>query len=595
MPSRYAPPLGPLLRARRVLGAPDVVPAPRAGDERLRLALDAAKLSVWAWDIQGDRIHLDAGDAPDGGVATPDEESTPFSGFLARVHPQDRARIWAAVERASDDGADLEMEYRVLGDGERIAWCYSRGHVTVDGFGEPSHVLGVTMDITDRKQLEEKIAHQAFHDPLTGLANRVLFRDRVAHAIARTQRRGSPPAVLFLDLDNFKAVNDSFGHAAGDHLLTEVAGRLGRTLRAAATCARPGGDEFAVLLEDAPDGAAPGANAACVAERLLAAFAPPIVVEGTEVFVGVSVGIAVAAAGDTAEELLRNADLAMYRAKTTGKARYEVFEPTMHAAVRRRLELEAELRRAVEEPDGQLVLHYRPIALLATGTVIGFEALVRWRHPSRGLVPPGEFIGIAEETGLVVPLGRWVLREACRQAAAWLRERGPDAALSISVNLSGRQLALPELPDHVEQALAESGLPPQSLVLEMTESTLVDHSRATLDRLWMLRGLGVRLAIDDFGTGYSSLGYLERFPVNLLKIDKAFVDRVGAVGNESPLARAILGLGGALGMRVVAEGIETAAQWQRLRELGCELGQGYYIAKPLPADDAVRMLAATVA
>jgi predicted signal transduction protein with EAL and GGDEF domain len=349
-----------------------------------------------------------------------------------------------------------------------------------------------------------------------------------------------------------------------------------------------GGDEFAVLLEEPADARTPEGHAAHVAERIIAELGRPFRGEGSEFLVGVSVGIAAAVPDDGVEELLRNADLALYRAKARGRGRYELFEPAMHESVRRRLETEAELRAAIEG-DGELLVHYQPIAEIATAQVTGFEALVRWRHPRHGLVAPAEFIGIAEETGLIVPLGRLVLHEACRQTSEWHRALGEP--LSVTVNVSGRQLADPGFERDVAGALAASGLDPAALVLEMTESMLIDDTDATLGRLAALKRLGVRLAIDDFGTGYSSLAYLQRFPVDLLKIDKSFIDQVGSAGAESPLARAILGLGGALGMGVVAEGVETATQWERLRELGCEFGQGFYLARPMPPAEAERLLA----
>jgi diguanylate cyclase (GGDEF)-like protein len=401
--------------------------------------------------------------------------------------------------------------------------------------------------------------------------------------------------VLFLDLDNFKGVNDGLGHGAGDELLRVVAGRLSNVIRPADTCARLGGDEFAVLVEEPGDSIDAASNAAHVAERIIAAVRQPWYIDGAEIVMSVSVGIAVARDSDSSDDLLRNADLAMYRAKGAGKGRYEVFEQAMHEVVRKRLALETELRRAIEtgldiDPTSAaapFIVHYQPIAMLGTGEIKSYEALVRWRHPERGLVPPLEFIPVAEETGLIVPLGRWILREACRQTAVWQQAaalRG-EPAVGVSVNISARQLLQPELPFDVAAALAMTGIAPASLTLEVTESMLVDDSDATLNRLNALKALGVRIAIDDFGTGYSSLGYLERFAVDLLKIDKSFIDKLGTLHTESPLARAIVGLGRELGMHVVAEGIENEAQWDRLRDLGCELGQGYFLARPRPASE----------
>jgi diguanylate cyclase (GGDEF)-like protein/PAS domain S-box-containing protein len=458
--------------------------------------------------------------------------------------------------------------------------------------GADEFYTGIVRDVTQQKSLEEQLAHQAFHDSLTGLANRALFRDRVAQAVSRGSRRGVLPAVLFIDIDNFKSVNDGISHQAGDQLLCVIARRLSDAIRTSDTCARVGGDEFAVLVEANGSGSVVS-DAAHMAERIFESLRLPCEVNGSDLVVRVTIGIAVARAGDDDADLLRNADLAMYRAKSRGKGRYEVFEPAMHQAVRKRLELETELRRSIELAlSGKMangdrppfVIHYQPIATMSTGYISKVEALVRWDHPRRGLVAPMEFIPIAEEMGLIVPLGRWILREACRQTRAWQRTyatSGLPQTIGVTVNLSARQLRQPELPSDVAGALRDSGLPPGCLTLEMTESMLVEDSNAVLARLRALKALGVRLAIDDVGTGATSLAYLERFPVDLLKIDKSFVDKIGA-GLESPLARAMIGLGRELGIHVVAEGIETKGQWSSLRDLGCEMGQGFYLSRPLP-------------
>ena len=453
-------------------------------------------------------------------------------------------------------------------------------------------ILSILHDVTERKQLEDQLAHQAFHDPLTNLANRVLFRDRVEHALKRAEGGSRAPTVLFIDLDNFKAVNDGLGHSAGDWLLIEVASRLAACLRPADTVARLGGDEFAVLLEHETDGSR------AVADTIIEAFVRPFSVHGTDIVVTVSIGIASACPREGADEILRNADLALYRAKGAGKACAARFEAAMHVAARRRLETEGELRRAIEgdRSAGELVIYYQPLARLSTGRMTGFEALVRWMHPTRGMLEPLDFISLAEETGLIVPLGRWVLNEACRQTREWQERYGPlhsatGGSLRVGVNLSGRHLSQPELLQDVSAALRNSGLAPTDLVLELTESMLVHDNRATLERLDALKGLGVRLAIDDFGTGYSSLAYLERFPVDSLKMDRSFIAGLGRESSNSPLAEAVIGLGRILGLRVVAEGIETAEQWDVLRRLGCSLGQGFYLSRPVPPADFERLLA----
>ena len=431
----------------------------------------------------------------------------------------------------------------------------------------------------ENARLYDELRHQAFHDGLTGLANRTLFRDRVEHAVARRPTGSTGTiAVLFLDLDDFKTINENLGHQGGDDLLATVGERIRTCLRPADTAARLGGDEFAILLEDLRD----ETEATNVAQRLLGALRSPIRVGETAASVGASIGVAVTVAGaDDADELLRNADFAMYQAKRAGKDRYEVFRLGLRREAAERGALEALLRGA--EARDELRVHYQPIVDLGDGSIVGLEALVRWDTADRGLLMPGDFIGLAEESGLIVQMGRWVLERACRDTQAW-RTRYGLVDLSVSVNLSARQFQHPDLLAEVGAALEVSGLEPSSLILEITESVLMQTTEATIGKLAELRDLGVRLAIDDFGTGYSSLGYLERFPVDILKIDKTFIDGVGEPGGRPVLARAILQLGRALGLQVVAEGVERRDQVVALRRLGCTRAQGYLFARPLPAD-----------
>ncbi len=437
-----------------------------------------------------------------------------------------------------------------------------------------------TRDVTDRKSLQEELAHQAFHDSLTDLSNRAVFRDRIEHALARGERNDGRLAVLLLDLDGFKTVNDSLGHDAGDQLLIAVAKRLQFQGRSSDTVARIGGDEFGILLEDDAD----ESRARALADRALAAFAVPFEVRGREVFIRASIGIALSVPGHSeTDELIRNADTAMYAAKAAGKGRYEFFRPFMHARALERFEVQADLERALVR--GEFVIHYQPIVDFETREARGVEALVRWNHPSRGLLGPLEFIQIAEETGAIVPLGGWVLGEACRQTASWRTSHAAAANLCVSVNLSTRQLLEADLVTQVRDVLEASGLEPSALTLELTEGSLMQDVEETVGKLRALKDLGVRLAIDDFGTGSSSLGYLQRFPIDTLKIDKSFVDGIAADDSEDPaLVRAIVQMAATLSLETIAEGIEGSEQLDELRSAGCRAGQGYLFARPLQAD-----------
>ncbi|MEU4694415.1 EAL domain-containing protein [Actinoplanes sp. NPDC023714] len=433
----------------------------------------------------------------------------------------------------------------------------------------------VSLAITDARTLREMNA--AFHDALTGMASRSLFMTRTENALVTARTGGA--AALLVDLDRFKVINDSLGPNAGDRLLAAVADRIRECLRTDDTAARLGGDEFAVLLPDVA-----GVEAAVpVARRIVAAMRDPFDLDGRETFVTCSVGVAYGEGGsEDAQELLVRADLAMFEAKKQGKDQFAVFDPAMRESFQKHLEMEADLRRAVLRHEFQL--RFQPIVRLSTGEISGLEALVRWQHPERGMIPPLDFIPLAEETGMIVPIGEWVLREACRQAAGWNARRTGAAPLTVSVNLSAVQLDRADLPEVVQSALTESGLAPHLLVIELTESLIVDHRPETLNRLHAIKALGVRLAIDDFGTGYSSLAYLRRFPVDIIKIDKSFVDDVGDEPAAAALTHGIIQLGQALQLSTIAEGIEDAGQLSELAGGNCELGQGYYFAEPLTSE-----------
>jgi diguanylate cyclase (GGDEF)-like protein/PAS domain S-box-containing protein len=434
-----------------------------------------------------------------------------------------------------------------------------------------------TRDVSERRELEDQLLHQAFHDSLTGLANRALFHDRVQHAMRRRTLKDSV-GVLFLDLDGFKEVNDSLGHSTGDALLIEVAARLNTCVRPGDTIARLGGDEFAILVE----GAKAAIEFVAVAERIRTALDAAVVINGSSLSIRASIGIASADLGtNDADQLIRNADLAMYRAKELRDGEFAIYDPSMHSTLVERLALEAELRLAVDQE--LLHVHYQPTYTLDTGKLVGVEALIRWNHPERGQIPPDAFISLAEQTGLIHQLGLFVLREACHQGRRWL-EQAPGTPLSIAVNISGKQLQRIGFADEVRSVLVESGLPPESLVLEMTESVLMDDTDGSVRALAELKAMGIRIAIDDFGTGYSSLSYLHKFPVDILKIDRSFVERLSGAFAEESLVQSIVQLAQTLHLETIAEGIEDHGQLLALRRLGCQIAQGYHFGRPGPPD-----------
>jgi diguanylate cyclase (GGDEF)-like protein/PAS domain S-box-containing protein len=501
------------------------------------------------------------------------------------VHPDDVVPMLGFLTDAAKPGSKAStMHWRLMnGRGE---WCRVENVAlnlltdqTVGG------VVITTRDVTHRVALEEQLVHRAFHDALTGLANRALFTNRVEQALLRASRDAQRTAVLFLDLDDFKEINDSLGHAAGDSLLKQGADRLRACLRAGDTACRLGGDEFAVLLEGCQDD---GEEAMHVAERIANAFARPFDLEQREAFCTASIGVVISSGTEAGDDLLRHADLAMYLAKKRGKARVERFASHMHEEAVERLDLLADLRYAIERDE--LQLEYQPIVELETRQVSGLETLVRWDHPRRGRIAPADFIPIAEQSGLIVAIGRWVLLHACSHARHWSRSLPELAPVTVTVNLSARQLGDVNLIDDVANALRVAGLRRDQLVLELTESTLLANSEETIGILTGLKSLGVRLAIDDFGTGYSSLSYLHRFPVDVLKIDKSFVAGVDAGPGATALASAVIALGNSLGLRTVAEGIENEAQFGVLKGLGCKFGQGFLFSHPLPPGDVLPYL-----
>jgi diguanylate cyclase (GGDEF)-like protein/PAS domain S-box-containing protein len=526
-------------------------------------------------------------------VAGYDAEAMTGKRLIEFVHPEDCNHVLTVLAHAAREDAaqPTALEFRVRDTSG--SWHHLETLAT--NLTDDPGVAGVVLnarDISDRKAFERELSHQALHDRLTGLANRVLFRDRVSQALARQQRAANATAVLFLDLDDFKSINDSLGHSAGDELLCEVARRIAACVRASDSAARLGGDEFAVLL----DAVADGPHAAEIAVRIMQAVSEPVLIDGHELLVNTSIGIALdsdsradAGAGDfSADALLRNADAAMYLAKGQGKNRYHMFEPAMHDAAVRRLQLKTDLRRAID--NGELFVQYQPIVRLDTADILGVEALVRWQHPERGVVSPGDFIPIAEESGLIVQLGEFVLRTACRDIRALQAQRPGQPPLTVAVNMSARELQQRHIVDSVRIALEESGLAAECLVIELTESVMMQDMDLAVLCMHDLRQLGVRLAIDDFGTGYSSLTYVRQFPIDLLKIDRSFIQDVSEDGQTSALTASIIDLAHILELTPVAEGIETPAQLERLKALGCELGQGFHLHRPMPLQDLSRML-----
>lgn len=564
----------------------------RASEARFRAVFDYAAVGIAVADVQGLILETNPAfgtllgyTADELRGRTSRDFSTPEDAHLAENAVRD---LVTGVRNSTT------VDTRYIGKDGQLLWgsltlsriddALSDATVTSDAPADAAGIVVMLQDVTARKTLEAELTHQAFHDALTGLANRALFLDRVAHALARAPRSGRRVAVLFLDLDNFKTVNDSLGHVEGDRLLIIAAKRLATCVRAGDTIARLGGDEFAVLVEDAN---VPG-DAIALAERITAAFTAPFPLGGSPLVATASVGIATSVHSATPDGLLRNADAAMYRAKAEGKGGYAMFEPAMHVAALMRLQLDSELRQAIDA--NEFELEYQPIVRLDTGKITSVEALVRWRHPERGTVAPGAFIAAAEETGIIVPLGRWVLRDACMQGQRWRDAYADGSPLGVTVNLSGQQLRSPDIYDDVRAALDVSGLDPARLVLEITESVLMRHTEVTLAKLRAFKSLGVRLAIDDFGTGYSSLAYLQRFPIDILKIDKAFVDGVADGESDAVIAQTILALGKALGLRCVAEGVEREEQREALLTLGCEFAQGYLFAPSLSVEAVSAML-----
>ncbi|MDQ3133174.1 MAG: EAL domain-containing protein, partial [Acidobacteriota bacterium] len=578
--------------ARDITERKRVREALRESEERYALAALGANDGLWDWNLKHRHIYFSARWKSMLGYADAEIGTCPEEWF-DRIHPEDASKVEREINAHLEGGdGHFESEYRMRHKDGSYLWVLSRGIAAVrDAAGQATRIAGSQTDITQRKQVEEQLTHDAFHDVLTGLPNRALFTEHLNLVVEQlTRRPASLFAVLFLDLDQFKLINDSLGHAAGDQLLVEISRRLKHCLRPGDTVARLGGDEFTILLHDMKD----ATDAYYVAERIHDGLTLPLDIDGHEVYTTVSIGIALSSTGfDRPADLLRAADTALYRAKALGRARHEVFDQDMHSRVKTLLQLETDLRRAVERRE--LRVHYQPIIALDTERVTGFEALVRWQHPERGLVYPASFIPAAEETGLIIPIGRWVLEEACRQARAWQERFRPSPPLSLSVNLSGKQFAQPDLLDTIECILSATGFDAGCLKLEITESVVMENAESTAAMLLRLRAIGVQLNIDDFGTGYSSLSYLQRFPISTLKVDRSFVSRMGGRDEDSKIVRAIIMLAHTLGMDVIAEGVETTAQLAELKSLNCGYAQGNLFSRALSVAEVEELLSLVAA
>lgn len=581
-------------RVRYALRAASTLLELEVSERRLAVAQRVARLGGWIWHVEEDRCERSAICLDLWGDTHASAQQVPF-GLLSRVLSPDRQHLHAAMERARE-GVSYQTSFRVQRADGSLVTLFEQALPVRDEFGRVVRIEGVTQDVTERELAEQRIRFLAYRDSLTGLANRQMFREMLDHALARSRRLGKRCALLYLDLDRLKRINDSFGHTLGDQILREVASRLLGSVRSAdfvgreglqpdEVVARLGGDEFTVLLTDL----AHTEDAARVAVRICEELGQPIQMDHVELVVTASVGIALFPEnGDDAETLLRHADMAMYAAKQRGRNTFEFFTDTMQQRAIERLSLEQDMAHALE--DGQFVLHYQPQVDAVTGRIVSAEALLRWNHPQRGAVSPVEFIPVAEETGLIVPLGEWVMREACRQIAQWRDEGRP--VVPVAVNMSAINFRSDSFLPQIVEALESNRLPSHLLHVELTESAVMHEPQKALAKLAALKALGPTLSIDDFGTGYSSLSALKQFPIDLLKIDRSFVRDLPDDESDASIVDAILVMAHALGLRVVAEGVETEAQRQFLAQRKCGLMQGYLFSRPLPAEDFMRMVEA---
>ena len=558
----------------------------RKSEERYALAAHGANDGLWDWDVPTGKVYLSARWKSMVGYEEY-EIANHIDAWFSVVHPEDQQGLRRALEtHVGDRKTHIQHEYRIVHKDGRHVWVLCRGIVLFDSRGAPVRVAGSQTDITGSKTAEEQLRRNALHDALTGLPNRALLMDRLAQAIARAQRaKDDRFAVLFLDLDHFKTLNDSLGHLAGDRLLIQIAHRLGECLRSTDTVARLGGDEFAIIVTDLES----DETALLIAERIQESLRKPFDVDGHRVFTSASVGITLSSdKTQRAEDFLRDADTAMYRAKSQGRARHQIFDGRMHEQAMERLSVEAGVRRALERDE--FVLHYQPIISLENGDVVGVEALIRWNHPERGILPPSAFLEVAEESGLILPMSEWVVRTACEQASRWRRDLAKP--MRVSVNVPALQLKHPSFVLQISENLRLAGLPPSALGIELVESSLIENREASIvDNLLQLRALGVYVAVDDFGTGYSSLSYVKRLPIDALKIDRSFTQGVPSDASDTAISTTIISMARVLNLNVVAEGVETREQMEFLREHGCDCAQGYFFSPALPAAECLQFFA----
>jgi diguanylate cyclase (GGDEF)-like protein/PAS domain S-box-containing protein len=559
----------------------------RASEQRYHLATEGANDGLWDWNLASNEIYFSSRWKSMLGYADHQIDGDPQAWF-SLVHPEDLEALQAQLNAHLEGGTGhFQSEHRMRHKNGEYRWMLSRGMAVWGEEHAPIRIAGSQTDITERKQVEDQFRHDAFHDALTGLPNRSLFLDRLGQAVERSKRRSDFLfAMLFLDFDRFKVINDSLGHTTGDQLLIEGARRMEGCLRTMDTIARLGGDEFVILLEYIES----AQDAIRVAERIQETLKPAFHIDGHDIFISASTGIVLSTIGyDRAEDVLRDADIAMYRSKALGRARYELFNTNLRSMAMARLEMETQLRHSLEH--SEFTLYYQPIISIKDNRIVGFESLLRWLHPSMGSVAPDDFVPVAEETGLIVPIGEWVLRESCRQMRAWQEKFPALRPLTINVNMSARQFTQPDLPEAIHKILQETGLDISCLRLEITESVVLEALESTTNLLNRLKNMGVQLEIDDFGTGYSSLSYLQQLPINAIKIDRSFICKMTQDGSNYGIVQAIIAMVHNLGLQVIAEGVEVPEQLSLLKSLGCESAQGFLFYRPMDCDGVEELLA----